>query len=92
MSSTTIRIPVIDCRGSDREMGRAHGESARDLIALGLDRWRESLTAQRGDVDQYIADFLGRTSFVSAIQAHAPHVLDELRGSFFKRMRHITGS
>jgi predicted choloylglycine hydrolase len=80
MSSITTQIPVIDCRGSAREIGRAHGESARDLIALGLGRWRESLAAQRGDVDQYIADFLGRTSFTNAIQAYAPHILDELRG------------
>ena len=80
MSSTTTHIPVIECRGSAREVGRAHGESARDLIALGLGRWRESLAAQRGDVDGYIADFLARTSFVAAIETHAPHVLEELHG------------
>src|SRR5690349_19752629 len=80
MSSTITWIPVIDSRGSSSEIGRAHGESARDLIALGIGRWRESLVAQRGDVEQYIADFLGRTSFMSAIETHAAHVLDELRG------------
>ncbi|HYP59657.1 MAG TPA: C45 family peptidase [Thermomicrobiales bacterium] len=80
MSSTTTHIPVIECRGSAREVGRAHGESARDLIGRGLGRWRESLAAQRGDVDGYIADFLARTSFVAAIETHAPHVLEELHG------------
>jgi predicted choloylglycine hydrolase len=79
-SIATTQIPVIECRGSAHQIGRLHGELARDLIALGLGRWRENLAAKRGDVDRYIADLLARTSFIPAIEEHAPAVLDELRG------------
>jgi isopenicillin-N N-acyltransferase like protein len=80
MSSIATQIPVIECRGSAHEIGRMHGEAACDLIALGIGRWRENLTAQRGDVDAYIGGLLARTSFIPAIEQHAPAVLDELRG------------
>ena len=54
MSTISTQISVIDCRGSANEIGRMHGEAARDLIALRIGRWPPSLTAQRGNVDRYI--------------------------------------
>ena len=34
---------IIDAAGSPARAGRAHGEQARDLIADGLERWRDEL-------------------------------------------------
>lgn len=80
MVIATSQIPIIECSGSARAIGRAHGEAARELIALGLDRWRENIAAQRDDPAAYVANFLARTSFPATISRFAPALLDELHG------------
>ena len=80
MVAATSRIPVIECTGSARAIGRAHGEAARDLIALGLDRWQENIAGQRGDPAAYVTQFLARTSFQGAISRFTPELLDEFLG------------
>lgn len=80
MATTTTRLPVLNCTGSAREIGRAHGEAARDLIAMGMLRWRAKLAVMRGDADEYISSFLARTAFQPAIERHTPDLLEELRG------------
>ena len=80
MVDAPVKIRTIECQGTSREIGRAHGETARDLIAQGLEAWRQNLAAGRGDVDAYIADLLARTSLEDAIARLAPDLGDELRG------------
>lgn len=80
MVDAPVKIHTIECRGSARDIGRAHGEAARDLIARGIAAWRENLARSRGDVDAYIDELLARTSFVDAIARFAPDLGDEVRG------------
>jgi hypothetical protein len=80
MVDAPTQIRIVKCRGTAREIGAAHGESTRDLIALGLGNWQANLTATRGEVDAYIADFLARSSFGNAIARHAAHLGEEVRG------------
>ena len=80
MVAATSQIPVIECKGTDLEIGRAHGEAARELIARGLGQWRENLAAQRGDPHAYVARFLAQTSFQDAIARFTPDLLEELHG------------
>lgn len=80
MVTTTTAIRVLECAGSPREVGRAHGETGRELISTGMDRWRANLNAKRSDSDAYIATLLARTAFLPAIERCAPRLLDELRG------------
>ena len=80
MVVSTTQIPVIECAGSARVIGRAHGEAARELIALGLERWRDGIAVQRGDPHAYVARFLAQTSFQDAIARFTPDLLEELRG------------
>ena len=80
MVMTSTQLPILECSGSPREIGLAHGEAARDLIAMGLDRWRANLDQKRGNSSTYIIDFLARTSFLATIEQHVPHLLEEMRG------------
>jgi isopenicillin-N N-acyltransferase like protein len=80
MATTSTRVPVLECSGSPRRIGLAHGEAARDLIAQGLDRWRANLDQKRGNASAYIDGFLARTSFLATIEQHLPHLLEEMRG------------
>jgi isopenicillin-N N-acyltransferase like protein len=80
MVAATSQIRVIECKGTDLEIGRAHGEAARELIALGLERWRDGIAVRRGDPHAYVARFLAQTSFQDAVARITPNLLDELRG------------
>jgi hypothetical protein len=80
MVDAPVKIRTIKCPGTAREIGRAHGETARDLIAGGLEAWLQNLATSRGDVDAYISDLLARTSFEDAIARLAPDLGDEMRG------------
>jgi isopenicillin-N N-acyltransferase like protein len=80
MASTSTLIPVLECSGTPLDIGRAHGEAGRDLIAMGMDRWRAKLREKRGDAGDYITGFLARTAFVPAIERHTPALLEELHG------------
>lgn len=72
---------VLDLPAVPRERGRAHGEALRELISDAVTRWKESLASPDGsDPDEWIRDFLGGTDFTPAIEAHAPSLLDEVRG------------
>ena len=76
---TALRI--VDASGSPREVGRAHGEDARELIARGLDAWFAVVGRQTGMAPApYVEGFLRATDFVPAIRDFTPALLEEVRG------------
>ncbi len=75
------RLRVVDCAGSPRERGRAHGEALRPVIGEGLGRWLASLGLTHGsDPDSYLREFLTETEYLAAIERWTPDLLDEVRG------------
>jgi len=74
-------MTIIECQGTGRERGHAHGETARALIHDGLARWMASMaTATGGLREHYLQDFLGRTSFERTIKIHCPDLYEEVIG------------
>ena len=61
-------------------MGRAHGEQARDLIAAGLERWRDELTRTGRDPDQLWKGLSRQSGFRDAAARWAPSLLEEIDG------------
>jgi isopenicillin-N N-acyltransferase like protein len=77
------RAAVVECDGSPRERGRAHGEQLRERIAFGLERLRAEIVEDRatsGDPEAFLRDWLAETTHLSAIELHTPALADELRG------------
>ena len=71
---------IIDAAGSPREMGRAHGEQARELIATGLERWRDELAKTDKDADQLWKGLSRTSGFRDASARWAPALLEEIEG------------
>jgi isopenicillin-N N-acyltransferase like protein len=71
---------VIDAAGSPREIGRAHGEHARDLIRDSLDRWRSALEADGKDADALWHALARRAGFREATARWTPDLLEEVEG------------
>ncbi len=77
----TARLFEVTLEGDALARGRAHGEELRVQIRGARERWRDELASAVGsDVDGYLRDFLAVTDFPSAIDAHTPGMLDEVRG------------
>jgi hypothetical protein len=77
----TRTLLVVDGAGAPREIGRRHGEAARDLVAEGLGRWFDALGRRHGiDPAAYVDEFLAGTDFRPAIERWTPELLDEVRG------------
>jgi hypothetical protein len=75
-----VDLMIVDAAGSPREMGRAHGEQAREVIAAGLERWREQLSRDGRDADQLWKALSRESGFRDAAARWAPHVLAEIEG------------
>ena len=72
---------IVECRGSGRERGRAHGEALRGRIAALLERWDADAAARLGrPADALVHDLVGTTGFLAAIERHTPDLLEEVRG------------
>ncbi|MEZ5793213.1 C45 family autoproteolytic acyltransferase/hydolase [Albidovulum sp.] len=77
---------VVDCAGTSRTRGRAHGETLRDLIADAFARWAEAtLSAQPpgapgGGIDAYCERFLGETALLQSCARETPDLHDEMAG------------
>jgi hypothetical protein len=74
---------VVECAGSPRDRGRAHGEQLRERIAFGLDRLRAEIVDDRAtgeDPDTFLRDWLAGTTHLDAIELHTPALAEELRG------------
>ncbi|MFE4411299.1 C45 family autoproteolytic acyltransferase/hydolase [Streptomyces sp. NPDC056821] len=65
-------MTVIDCAGTGREMGRAHGEQARDAVRAALAHWR----ADGGGV----AGLVHASPLLDTVQRLMPELADELQG------------
>ena len=75
-----MSLQVIDAVGSPRQLGQAHGEQARDLIAQSLDGWREAM-ARQGRVPADLVQELAQTSgLAAALRQHLPWLSDEIAG------------
>jgi predicted choloylglycine hydrolase len=76
---TTLRI--VEAAGTPRQLGQAHGEDARELIARGLEAWSGVIGRQTGmPAAAYVESFLRATDFVPAIGEFTPALLEEVRG------------
>jgi isopenicillin-N N-acyltransferase like protein len=72
---------IVECRGSARERGRAHGEALRERIGGLLERWDADVAARLDrSPQQLVTDLVGETGFLAAISRHTPHLLDEVHG------------
>jgi isopenicillin-N N-acyltransferase-like protein len=72
---------IVDCRGSARERGRAHGEALRPQIHALLERWDADVAARLGRrPDELVSDLVSTTGFGAAIRHHTPDLLEEVRG------------
>ncbi|MEO8108233.1 MAG: C45 family peptidase [Actinomycetes bacterium] len=71
---------IIDAAGTPRELGRAHGEQARDVIASGLGRWRDELAKTDKDADQLWKGLSRGSGFREAATRWAPALLEEIEG------------
>lgn len=69
---------VIECSGTNFEIGETHGRFAKDRITRGLQTYRslfqESVSMSWDDAVAYASKFL------PALELHAPHLLEEMRG------------
>ncbi|MBM3737933.1 MAG: hypothetical protein FJW39_19295 [Acidobacteria bacterium] len=68
------RYPLFTAAGSHRELGRQHGEQARDHIARHLDVMCSGMRITRAALGRKAA------RFTPLFEQHCPHLLDEIRG------------
>ena len=74
-------LEVLHCSGNPTERGRQHGEALRSLIELGVGRWLDAIGQKHGiDPDEYIAEFLSKTTYRDSIARWAPELLLEVQG------------
>ncbi len=73
-------LTIIDAAGTPREMGRAHGEQARDQITVGLERWRAELERTGHDADRLWKGLARESGFRDAAARWAPALLEEVDG------------
>lgn len=75
-----VELMIIDAAGTPREMGRAHGEQVRDVIAAGLERWREELAKSGKAADRLWKGLSRESGFRDAASRWAPALLEEIEG------------
>jgi isopenicillin-N N-acyltransferase-like protein len=77
----TETLRVLHCSGTPSERGRQQGEELRPLIELGVGRWLESIGARHQiDPDEYVAEFLRKTSYRTSIERWSSELLLEVHG------------
>lgn len=75
------RIPLVELKGTPRQMGRAHGEALRQVIAEKIGRWHEAIALAYGQAPEpFLARFLAETHFRRAIVRWMPGLLEEIAG------------
>ncbi|MFM9105809.1 MAG: C45 family autoproteolytic acyltransferase/hydrolase [Chloroflexota bacterium] len=74
-------IWTVDCAGSPREIGVAHGKAAERAIDLGLRNWSAAIEQRHGMAEEaYLKRLFAMTDFLPAIRAFAPDLLEEIAG------------
>jgi isopenicillin-N N-acyltransferase-like protein len=77
----TELLPIVDCCGSPRARGRAHGETLRTKIADKIVRWRNAIGDAYGiPADTFLPRFLAATRFRDAIEGFTPDLAEEVSG------------
>lgn len=77
----TEDLPVVECSGTARQRGQAHGEMLRARIADRVGRWRNVIGEAYGvPANEFLPRFLAGTDFRSAIKSHVPALDEELLG------------
>ena len=66
--------PLYRCSGSHRELGRQHGEQARDRVQAHAEYLKQRFN---GSTDAFQRAAL---AFVSLFEQHCPHLVEEIRG------------
>ena len=80
-TTKTDALRVVRCSGAPAERGAQHGETLRALIEQGVGRWLEAIGFRHGiDPDEYIAEFLRKTTYRTAIERWTPELLMEVHG------------
>jgi len=63
------------------ERGYAHGEILKDMIHEHKARWAKNMKADTGlDIETYLAQLMGETDFIPAIEKWTPGLLEEVKG------------
>lgn len=74
-------LRFIELTGTPYERGLTHGRALRDDIHALVDLWKADMArTARMEAEEFITLFLAGTDYESAIRAHTPELLDELRG------------
>jgi predicted choloylglycine hydrolase len=77
----TELLPVIDCAGSPRRRGQAHGEALRAVIVEKVGRWHAAIGEAYGDsAEKFLPRFLAETRFGDSIERYAPELTEEIAG------------
>lgn len=75
-----MSLVVIDAAGSPREMGQAHGEQARELIARSLSDWNEAMAGLGHEPESLINALSRESGLSSALESHLPWLSEEIGG------------
>lgn len=67
-------FPLIEARGTHRELGRQHGEQCRDRLLGFLDYLGSTLKLPSAEIESRA------TRFVPLFEQHCPHLVEEIRG------------
>jgi isopenicillin-N N-acyltransferase-like protein len=70
----TLAYPLIQARGSHRELGRQHGEQCRDQILGFLDYLSRTLKLSTAELEARAMRFL------PLFERHCPHLVQEIEG------------
>ncbi len=73
-----LRVLVLE--GTPWERGLAHGESLRDEIRLGLERWRAVVAAGGIDPTSRVEALAGGSPYAATVASRCPELLEEVRG------------
>ena len=74
-----LRVLVVE--GTPYDRGFQHGSLLKTDIHELVNIWKNDLSdTYQMPADSFIAAFVAGTDFISAIQAHTPNLLEELRG------------
>jgi isopenicillin-N N-acyltransferase like protein len=74
-------VRQLHLTGSPSQRGEAHGESLRELIAEGLERWESSLVSPPGvSIGDHQAAFLSSVDYGSSLDRWVPGLREEIAG------------
>ncbi|MEO8330471.1 MAG: C45 family peptidase [Candidatus Nanopelagicales bacterium] len=71
---------VVDGRGTPREVGRAHGEQAKELIHQSREAWQAAMAGAGHRPDALVEALARDAGFRAAVSLHLPGLLAEVTG------------